>query len=413
VALLLLTAGALIATLSLTRGPTLFAKLPDAQLLLLNRLGVDEALTELAARTTRTPPLSDAHWRSLITRGLAHQADTDAPWDPRWGQILGQSFIQRRMTEDQIRAYLRLGLDAEVFIRDRIAHDADRVGYWINWKQGRITTSGPAVMTGMRYAQRLTRAGVVGDNQPERQGHDSSGELIIAGPGGGGSSGTGSVIMLPPDPRADEVRVFIETRLVLMDADAEPVITLEPERVERRVRRLPPDEAVVGLVTDPTAAETVRTDVTVTPLTIAIPDPEQVPRWGVTVSQMHIMFGDRPRAVAGRLSALLEDGEVELGVVRLPAGSGQHGYGVGDFVTPAELTAKLARLRDLARRGTIDVVFRTDPGVANDDPRIDEVLDLTLVFKNVPINVVADLADVQSVQSRATRVPASPAGNGP
>ena len=111
-ALLMLTAGAVLTALALTpRGPAFYAALPDGQLLLLNRLGVDDALTELVDRTTRTPPLSDAHWRAIIDRGLAHQDDTAALWDPRWGQILAHAFVQKRMTEDQLQGYLEHAFD--------------------------------------------------------------------------------------------------------------------------------------------------------------------------------------------------------------------------------------------------------------------------------------------------------------
>lgn len=406
-ALVLILAGGLIAAAPHAGSPAFFAGLPDAQILLLNKLGVDGALTELAARTTRAEPLSDAHWRAAIARGLDHQADTATPWDPRWGQVLAHAFVQQRMTEDQMRTYLRAGFDAEVTIRDRIAHDADRAGFWINWTQGRITTSGPSVPTGVTYLQNLSRSGVVGDDTPERDGGGSRGELIIQGTGFAGSSGLGSAVVIPAEARAgDSVRVYVETRFVLNDADGQPALRLEPARYEQTVRILPPSEPVVALVEDTAAAEAVRAETTVTPLTVAIPDPDQVERWGTNAGQMQINFGTRPHAVAGRLYARTDSGEIELGAVRLPAGEGQHGHGVGIYITPGELDKHLPGLRALAELETVDVVFRTDPDAARDDPRIDRVFDLTLLFRGVPVNVVAHPDEVWATSNRSTDVPA-------
>ena len=407
-AVVLILAGGLITAALHAGSPAFFAGLPDAQILVLNKLGVDGALTELAARTTRAEPLSDAHWRAAIARGLDHQADTATPWDSRWGQVLAHAFVQQRMTEDQMRMYLRNGFDAEVAIRDRIAHDADRAGFWINWTQGRITTSGPSVPTGVTYGQNLSRSGVVGDDKPERDGGGSRGELIIQGTGFAGSSGLGSAVMIPPEARAgDSVRVYVETRFVLNDADGQPALRLDPARYEQAVRILPPGEPVVALVEDAAAAEVVRAETTVTPLTLAVPDPDQVERWGINAGQMQINFGIRPLAVAGRLYARTGSGEIELGAVRLPAGEGQHGHGVGIYIMPGELEKHLPGLRALAELETVDVVFRTDPDAAQDDPRIDRVVYLTLLFRDVPVNVVADPDDVRAMSNRTTDIPAA------
>lgn len=412
-AVVLILAGGLIAAAPHAGSPAFFAGLPDAQIFVLNKLGVDGALTELAARTTRAEPLSDAHWRAAIARGLDHQADTATPWDPRWGQVLAHAFVQQRMTEDQMRTYLRDGFDAEVTIRDRIAHDADRAGFWINWTQGRITTSGPSVPTGVTYRQNLSRSGVVGDDTRERDGGGSRGELIIQGTGFAGSSGLGSAVMIPPEARAgDSVRVYVETRFVLNGADGQPAITLDPARYEQTVRVLPPGEPVVGLVADPAAAEIVRAGATVTPLMIAIPEPEQNSRWGVNAGQMQISFGDRPHAVAGRLYALTDSGEIEIGTIKLPAGEGQHAHGLGWYINVSQLDEHLPRLRAVAAHETVDMVFRTEPDAAADDPRIDRVVDMTLVFKDVPVRVVADPKDVYDVSSVSNRIPAAPTADG-
>lgn len=414
-AVVLLLAGALIAAAPLARGPGFFAKLPDAQILLLNRLGVDGALTELAARTTGADPLSEAHWQAAIARGLDHQADTATPWDPRWGQVLAHAFIQQRMSEEQIRDYLEHGFTAEVTIRDRIAQGADRAGFWINWTQGRISTSGPSIRTGVTYDQTLTRSGVVGGDTPERDGDGggSRGELIIQGAGFGGSNGMGSGVVIPASARTGEsVRVYVETRFVLNGADGQPAITLDPARHEQTVRVLPPGEPVVGLVADPAAAEIVRAGATVTPLMIAIPEPEQNSRWGVNAGQMQISFGDRPHAVAGRLYALTDSGEIEIGTIKLPAGEGQHAHGLGWYINVSQLDEHLPRLRAVAANETVDMVFRTEPDAAADDPRIDRVVDMTLVFKDVPVRVVADPKDVYDVSSVSNRIPAAPTADG-
>jgi hypothetical protein len=413
-ALLLFTAAAVLTTLSLTRGPTFFAKLPDAQLLLLNRLNVDEALTELAARTTRTPPLSDAHWRTLIARALAHQADTDTPWDPRWGQVLAHALIQNRLGEPQLRAYLAHAIDARVTIRDRITHDADSIGYWVSWRDGRISTAGPSVPTGFFYRVGMDRAALVGDDAARRGGHSSGGQLTIPSGNSSGSSATGSTIRIPAHtPRDQPVRVFIETTFTLLDANDETLITLDPVRHEQSVRILPPGEPVVRTVTDPAAAETIRAAATVSGLTVVeslLTD--SIPNWGTEAANLQITFGSRPRAVAGRLYAVLDPGiELELGTVKLPAGEGQHGVGIGLYLQRDQIAERAPALASLAARETVDLIFRTDSTAANDQPLIDEAVELTLFFPAVPVTTVKSPDDIYRNSGSADRIPAAPAGD--
>lgn len=408
-ALLMLTAGAFLTAFALTpRGPAFYAALPDGQLLLLNRLRVDDALTELADRSARTPPLSDAHWRTLIARGLAHQNDTETPWDTRWGLILSQAFLQKRMTEDQLKRYLRHAFETEFNIRDRMAHDATDVGYWLNWKAGRITIVGPTIDTTLRYSNSILRTGLVGDSTPPSQGGGTLGSWVLHASGANFTSALGSAIRVPADtPRDGPIRVYVETRFTLFDADGDVIFQSDPQRGEQTVRILPPGEPVVTARDDPQGAEWTRASASLSPLTITIPEPDSLPRWSTEVARLQINFEDRPHAVAGRLFAVLDTGEVEIGTLRLAAGAGSHGYGVGLGVTPAELPDKLPLIRAIAERSTIDVVFRTDPSIAASDPRIDEVVDVTLLFRNVPVVKVSGPDALYSHHTRADATPAA------
>lgn len=408
-ALLMLTAGAVLTALALTpRGPAFYAALPDGQILLLNRLGVDDALTELADRSARTPPLSDAHWRTLIARGLAHQDDTETPWDTRWGLILSQAFLQKRMTEDQLKRYLRHAFETEFNIRDRMEHDATDVGYWLNWKAGRITIVGPTIDTTLRYSNSILRTGLVGDSTRPRQGVGNRGSWVLHASGANFTSALGSAIRVPADtPRDGPIRVYAEARFTLLNADGEVVFESEALRAEQTVRILPPGEPVVTAHDDPQGAEWTRASASLSPLTITIPEPDALPRWSTEVARLQINFEDRPHAVAGRLFAVLDTGEVEIGTLRLAAGAGSHGYGVGLGVTPAELPDKLPLIRAIAERSTIDVVFRTDPSIAASDPRIDEVVDVTLLFRNVPVVKVSGPDALYSHHTRADATPAA------
>ncbi len=410
-ALLMLTAGAVLTALALTpRGPAFYAALPDGQLLLLNRLGVNDALTELVDRSTRTPPLSDAHWRTLLARGLAHQDDTQTPWDPRWGRILSQAFLQKRMTEDQLQRYLRHAFETEFNIRDRMAHDATDVGYWLTWKAGRITIVGPTIDTTLRYSNSILRTGLVGDSTPPRQGQGGGtlGSWVLHATGANFTSALGSAIRVPPDtPRDEPIRVYVETSFTLLDVDGDVLFQSVPQRGEQTVRILPPGEPVVGVRADARGAESIRASASLSPLTITVPEPDSLPRWSTEVARVQINFADRPHAVAGQLFAVLDTGEVEIGTLRLAAGVGSHGYGVGLRVTPAELPDKLPLIRAIAERSTIDVVFRTDPTVGASDPRIDEVVDVTLWFRDVPVMKVSGPDALYSWRTQANDTPAA------
>lgn len=406
---LLLFAGAgVVAFSSVTGAIAAISKATDAQVLLLQRLGVSEALTEAAARTTRAVPLSDQHWKVLIRRGLAHQDDTATPWDPRWGDILVQAFVQNRMTEEESRRFLSHLFATSVRFRDRIAHDSDSVGYALRWPRGRIGVSTTDVRTDMSYSLVVSRTGVVGDGRPSRDtGSGMRGPLIFHRTGFGDLGDLQTSVRLPRDrPRAETVRVYVETRLTLHGDDGR-TIPIDPVMHEATVRVLPPGEPVVRAVPDPTAAEIIREQASVTPLSLFFPDEDKISPGG-QIGELEIHFEHRPRAVAGRVFIAHESGELELGEIRNPAGEEPHGFRLSVRVPTTGADERLALLRRLAARGAVDVVFRTDPGAAEHDPRIDEVAEVTLWFRDVPVRVVPNQGKLDEMVWEK-RIPAAPA----
>lgn len=397
---LLLLAGGAVTALATVRGPAFFASLPDGQILLLNRLGVDGALDELAARATRTPSMSDAHWRVAVTRGLAHQADLDTPWDPRWGEVLGRALVSGRMSEEQIRQYLAHGLATEFVLRDRVMPDAKEVTYLITVTRPRVTTSGKGGPIATAYKTYVSAgfAGVVGHAQSR---HDTGASMWstfeIPSTDWVGSGSLMSAFRVPADAlKTGSARVYMEPIVKLIDQDGAALAEAGLPRVERTVRVVPPGESLVRVVSDPEGAAAARRAMRLSEFGIILPGEASGEAAGAEgaaarrakrpLGHVSVSFqGARP-AVAGRLFLVTDAGEVEFTTLVMAGGADQHSIGLRGMVEGDEETV-IRVARELHARGVVDLVFRTDPSVAERDPRIDEIVDVTLIFRAAPVRM--------------------------
>jgi hypothetical protein len=384
------------------RGLAFYDKLPNWAIIHLDWLGVDEARTVISYRSQDPKTFSESQWQTLLRRGLAHQADPTVPWDPRWGDVLGRGFIAERMTKAQMAAYIGRAFVADVQIRDRATVDHRWIGYAAQFDHGRVhmstglVGSGPAnaMQTPYVLRHRVVRAGLADLHEPDRTGNAGyRGRLQIPWSGAGGDLGGVSHVIpmrgVNSDNPPEHVLAFVETQIEIDDAaSGSNVLTLEPVRHEQRVRLLPTGSAIVGIVRDNISARTIADTAGVGPLLV---HPVEASEDEAARSEVHceLRIGSPMHAIAGRLYAVSADGrEAEIGSFSArPDGVLVRGMGRAFWNEPhdPEEMDRYARSLDWLDRGLIDLVFRTDPAEALDDATVDEIVEITLWFRNIPV----------------------------
>jgi hypothetical protein len=394
--LILLSGVTLLGRTAYTNRLTLIDRLPARPLILFEGLGLDAARTTIAQRAANPNRFTDAQWQTLLTRALAHQADTTIPWDPRWGDVLARAFVNRLMTEAQMRAYLEAGLTVTVQIRDRATVDQERLGYEVQFGYKRIQLSRPLIGTGnpsgiqtpFDFSQ-MSEAGLMGLSETRPVGGSGvNGELYIPWVGGGVwsrvSNGTRLRGFLDRDNPPSELVAFVDVPLILTDrATGEEILVIGPRRTEQIVRILPPGTPIVSSVTDDALATQVRKTVKLTAMTI---DPTEEAMSADSAVRVFMHLQAVPHAIAGHLFAVSPDGhETRLASLSVPAGTSTR-YQLGTTMpTERDIQARPDRFRDWLQAGKVDLVFRTDPEVAKDNPAIDTIVDVTLWFRGLPV----------------------------
>jgi hypothetical protein len=393
---LLICSLTMLAYLGVTNRNHVLPRLPNTILMPLEAVGYSEARTVLAMRAQDPQAFTDAQWQTLLTRALAHQADTTIPWDTRWGDVLARAFANRLMTEAQMRAYLEAGLTVTVQIRDRATVDQERLGYEVQFGYKRIQLSRPLIGTGnpsglqtpFNFSQ-FSEAGLkdLSDTRPVG-GSGVNGELYIPWVGGGVWSRLSNGIrlrgFLDRDVPPGEIVAFVDVPLILTDrATGEEILVIGPRRTQQIVRILPPGTPIVSSVTDEALATQVRKTVKLTAMTI---DPTEEAMGADSAVRVFMHLQAVPHAIAGHLFAVSPDGhETRIASLSVPAGTSTR-YQLGTTMpTERDIQTRPDRFRDWLQAGKVDLVFRTDPEVAKDNPAIDTIVDVTLWFRRLPV----------------------------
>jgi hypothetical protein len=401
--LLMLAGAGMTAASRFPRGLAFYESLPDWVNIHLDRFGVDDARTVIASRSQDPSNFSDAQWNTLIERGLAHQTNTTVPWDTRWGDVLGRGFMTGRMTEEQMGSYLLAGFRPTVTIRDRATLDQPWIGFTVKPGSGRVMASVPLVGSGFSWGiqtrfelgHEIVRSGLKGPSEPPPRNAGRSGggfrsQVMIpwsAGPFLGGiSSSLPSGGFDPINPPA-EVVAFVEIQMNLIDRESGAVVvSVGPIRTEQTVRLLPVGSPIVGLVQNESAAMQIRDSAVISGLQI---DPGDDAYERRNPANINLLISAGSHAVAGRLYLVSPDGyEIELGEMSVPARTGvQSGLGNTRKALPEDPEHRTG-LQAAAKAESVDLVFRTDPSVANRSPEIDSVVNVTMWFRKVPVTVI-------------------------
>lgn len=389
--------------------PAVLARMPSGIVLASAQWGSDAALDELVLRLGRTPTLTDAYWARAIEHALAFQADRSKAWDPRWGEVLAMAWVGDRLDPEQARAYISNGQQAQVRIRDRLHPATKAVGVSSTFSFDRMTAINP-VQTGLRLDRSISTMRINGI-EVRKSGAMSRSQLIIPDRSSGGSTGMGNTVPIPDAVRAtlapgQRAEVFVEFTFALK-AEAGEVITIpDPVRYTQTVIILDPDEPIVRVVDDPDAAARLIAGCEIEPI-VSIRTEGRSEYGRNSYGDFSIYFNAPPKAVAGTLSLRTKSGE-ELGITpfSLAPSSGTHGVGGMTIHANENQPQRLRLIERIIADGRVDVIFRTDPAQAENNPNINEVVELEMIFRDVPVLSVESRDELYSAKSSHPRVPA-------
>jgi len=425
-AVLLLASAACFTLTSSNTTSRIITALPDRHIITLSRLGVGDALTELADRAQRVPPMSDTDWQSAIRPALAHQADTTIPFDPRWGAVLAQAFQFGQMSRDQMRDYAVHGLTISAHIRNRTAHGSGLLAIRIQQEADRIaanTTQHNGITTQARLTYRPIDAGWTGIPNQTPPNHDLptfSGNLWIpaATPGLTGRSLNATPLRLHADWSTiqpnQHLTAYAQFELTLTFREGDEPIPLGRHRFEQQVRILPPDEPVVTTIHDDAVLNALRADMPVRILSVMLPaENDPPPPSSVYMAFTAFPIQEIPKGIAGTVSVRLGDEEWPLGrmvsgPVRITGGGGLNASTVVAWsVGPQDIPAAAETVRRWLDAGQVDIIFRTDPDTALDTVFIDEIHHADLIWPGVRLRYVGSPSLRMSFSTADPTFPAS------
>lgn len=377
------------------KGTVILGLLPDSTVFWLNDQGVDEALDELVIRVSRSsdPIALELHIRAIVD-ALAHQADTSQTWDPRWGEVLSVSFGNPVMTDEQMKQYIRNGMDIGVVIRDRVHQGSSSVAINHTMAYGRISALN-FNSTGYMYTVKATSGGVVGE-EPCPMGLNGGMTTNLSIPNSvnwmrrrtnGNIEPTGVGFDAEP---GTSVLTFVEYELSIRGG----LGVVGTYRTEQSVLVIHPDEAIVPILNDPTMAQALCESIVISHVRVLEEIPEQADNFGLSLLALKVKYDGLPASIALNVFIDIGNGElVKIGELVQHGPSETTGTRVSWGMKPYESRESTPYAEVIARMielGRVDVIFETDAALADLNPGVDKVLELSIRFEDIPVAAFAE-----------------------
>jgi len=379
----------------------LLGLLPDSAVFWVHDLGVDEALDEIVVRVSRVDePMDDVYLSRAIEGALAHQADLEQVWDPRWGEVLAQMFGNPVMTDEQMLQYLRNGMEVEIEVRDRVHAGDQRVDVEYTVSSVRMSALNFRT-TGYWYTVRPSAAGVVGEAGQFIGEHGGLSTNFMISNRTGGSRWSQKFAVVPTGigfgvQPGSVVEVYAECELSFRGLGV-----AQTYRTDQPVLVIDRDEPVVPMFDDPLLAQSLCESFRISAVRVLEEIPEQNDNFGMQVLAMRIKYDGLPASIALNAYIDLGDGEIIIiGQLVQQGPSETTGSQASWVMKPYEKRDSTRYAEVIARmieRGRVDVLFKTDATLADGSPGIEEVLDLSMRFEDIPVEVYADKRQVRFV----------------
>lgn len=357
------------------------------------KMGIDDAMTVLADRAL-ADEFSEREWIAMIQRALLHQSDAATPWDPRWGDVLVRAIRDGRLDTEQLTQFFETGLITTITIRNEIGSSDREIPFAVTWSRNRMSARLPPQLTtwqdhetGLWVKFEIRRSGMVGLYEPPDREGNSSGTPFHAsradGPGGTMMTGI-PISRIQNSELIQEMDAFVEIAIAVSDGHDMPrLLEIRPNRHVERVQRLAPGQPVIAVVQDPQAAEQVGSSIQLSNLRIT-PIDQHIQ--GQRLASVRLRIRGNAHAFGGMLFLVTPAGEWRIGSVASEPGKisdlsmGVSGYNV-------DLDEWERTIAPIIASGQADFEFRTDVAPAERNPMIDEVVDLTLQFTGVPVQL--------------------------
>lgn len=378
--------------------------MPDGMVIWLTDRGVDKALDELVVRASQVPnSMSVQVWDHAIEAGLAHQADTTIIWDVRWGEVLFQALIQSRMSDERLKQYFVNADEIELTVRDRVHSGASGFGYMLKGESTRNK-----MMTGGTVDYQLNRSVKtygVKDEDPiwTRDPNTQIAHIPLWLDSRTSSSGGRSATWKMHDYFAQEpgnvVDVYFDYEMTLVPiGETEPIFT-HTVREEFTIRIIDKDEPIVPTYVDEPAARKVIENLGMSPIRIrtSIQDPKPNSYTQVFSMTFRCQVDLAPLALGVFLS--IDGQEVELGKVENSTAKGSFAGTVSLGIPPGDESALESASKIhamLLKDQSATIILRPNPELAEDLPEFDRILDVELIFEDVPIVIVETYTELNT-----------------
>jgi len=386
------------------------AAMPDSIVLFLTDMGMDEALDELHTRTSLVPStMSAKDWDHAIESGLAIQADNSILWDMRWGQVLFDALSNDQMSKEQVEQYFTVGLEYELLVRDRVHPGTNILPNKLRRIQTRLQpfTGGT---TAYSIRNQITAVSV-GETVPffEQDLHEWKRSLRIQNDGHQSSSSAGTYGYLEFFDKSSGAQVkFVFSYTIRLDRGDELVFEKNVQE-QVTVTVIDPSEPIVRVVKNDAIAQSVFDKVFMTAIKITevFPEPPKNNRMP-SPNAMAMTAEPVAKTVSFQFFMVFDDEEIKIGTMSNPTSSTN---GIGAWLSVGEsrkngISNEQAREihAKLLNKDTVTIVARTDSALMIKEPNVDEVLGMTIIFENVPIEIVKLLEMGGGVGANDTRV---------
>lgn len=382
----------------------LYSYLPDRAVIALAQQGNSVALDEVVTRWSTSGEFNQEQQFELIRTALELQADRTMAWDPRWGQLLRDSIEAQRLSDEQLIAFVTNGYTHKVELRDNIRQGDDRVPYTLKTVGDRVLTTFGGVMP-YEHGGYISAWGIKG-NDPIRE-YDPPRRMmpmVLQGPESNDHwmRSTLPIVQGMTDaPIGSQISIYIDIRVLLRDPERPEAIHDRTIRQEHTMTVVAPEEPIVMTTSNATDMQRQLDAIKISPVCTA-----EYPSSGPSNGTIHfaaftLIADDLPTALAMRVSFRFGDDVVPVGTFALRTDPGERfaervAWSVPTSDRPAveEMIKRHAVLLEAER---IDVIMHPDPDLAIVNPEILEVFDSPLIFRDIPVRLLADSEAIRTM----------------
>jgi len=399
IAALLLLTGLTLLGLRIAGGmSSVYSNLPDAVVAAAARYGDTDALDEFVARIDGQRTIAPQTWDAMIAHALDHQGNRAVPWDPAWGDVLAAAASGQMLSDKQLVRYAEQGMDIHFEARDAIHASTRAVPIRLRWTFTRISSRSRRpipVSVNVGITEFRVDAETV-------MGAGSTGLGSIHGNGRGATIGTGAIVprgVIPPAGGSIHGLEAVIDVSAHYQGEPGPGATRTVRRTDS-FRAVPDTTRLIEIVRYGPDTEKLADMIQIMDAVLA-PTPESAPQ-GHPAGLLKVDYQLREPSVtiSVRVTAVVGDIRVDLGSLVAAAGSGQSRRALRwrpDRRSGADLERAAMIHAALAKRGNIDLEFKTDPDPALNRVGIDRIHAVNLVLRGVPLRTAQDINQVLSI----------------